>query len=69
MGRAPADRFEALAEPSDMSDEVAEFIAQGHADADTAGAMGLDFFGSDDDPWTQTGEMARALGLDACAGS
>ncbi len=62
------DDIEALAEPSDMSDDVAAFIEQGHADTDTAEAMGLDFFGSDDDPWIQTGEMAVALGLDACAG-
>lgn len=62
------DDIEALAESTDMSDDVNAFIKQGHADIDTAEAMGLDFFGSDD-PWTQTGEMARALGLDACAGS
>jgi hypothetical protein len=63
------DDIEALAEPADMSDEVTAFIKRGHADTDTAEAMGLDFFGSDDDPWTETGEMARALGLDACAGT
>lgn len=63
------DDIEALAAPADMSADVAAFIEQGHADTDTAEAMGLDFFGSEDDPWIRTGEMARSLGLDACAGS
>ncbi len=44
-------------------------VQHGHADTDTAEAMGLDFFASGDDPWTQTGALARELGLDACAGT
>lgn len=63
------DDIEALAEPAELSADVAALIKQGHADTDTAEAMGLDFFESDDDPWTTTGEMARELGLDACAGT
>ena len=62
------DDIEELAEPSELSEDVNALVAQGHTDTDTAAAMGLEFFESDDDPWTQTNEMARALGLDVCAG-
>lgn len=62
------DDIEKLAEPSELSAEVDAFIAQGHSDTDEAEAMGLGFFESDDDPWTETDDKARALGLDACAG-
>lgn len=68
VSRRQLDDIEALAEPSDLSADVDAFVAQGRADTDAAEAMGLGFFENEDDPWAATGELARGLGLDACAG-
>jgi hypothetical protein len=68
VSRRQLDDIEALAEPSDLTGDVDAFIAQGRADTDTAEAMGLAFFDNEDDPWMETGELARGLGLGACAG-
>ena len=62
------DDIDALAEPSDMSDDVDALIAEGRSATDEAEAQGLGFFETDDDPWTGTQELAADLGLDACAG-
>lgn len=66
--RRQLDDIEALTEPSAMTADVAEFLAAGRADTDTAEAMGLGFFEYEDDVWASTGELAVGLGLDACAG-
>lgn len=68
VSRRQLDDIEALAEPSDLSDDVDAFIAQGRDDTAAAEAMGLAFFENEDDPWAATGELAGGLGLDACAG-
>lgn len=68
VSRRQLDDIEALAEPSDLSADVDAFVAQGRADTDAAEAMGLGFFENEDDPWAETSERARGLGLDACAG-
>ncbi len=62
------DDVEALAAPSDLEDDVADFVAEGRSATDTAEAQGLAFFETDDDPWARTGELATGLGLDACSG-
>ena len=62
------DDIEDLAAPSELADQVDEFLRQGRADTDAAEAMGLGFFESEDDAWETTSELARGLGLDACAG-
>jgi hypothetical protein len=68
VSRRQLDDIEALAEPSDLTADVDAFIAQGRADTDAAEAMGLGFFENETDSWAKTGELARGLGLDACAG-
>lgn len=62
------DDIDDLEVPSELADQVDEFLRQGRADTDAAEAMGLGFFESEDDPWETTSELARGLGLDACAG-
>ena len=62
------DDIEDLAVPSELADQVDQLLHQGRSDTSGAEAMGLGFFDSEDDPWETTSELARGLGLDACAG-
>ncbi len=62
------DDIEALAAPSGLEDDVADFVAEGRSATDAAEAQGLAFFETDDDPWARTGELATGLGLHACSG-
>lgn len=69
VSRRQLDDIEALGAPSELADQVDELLRQGRADTDSAEAMGLGFFESDDDPWEATSALARQLELDACAGA
>lgn len=68
VSRRQLDDVEGLDEPESLRDDVTALLAQGRSDTDDAEAMGLEFFNNEDDPWTRTNELARELGLDACAG-
>ena len=68
VSRRQMDEISALAAPSSLKDDVAEFVTEGRSGTDAAEAQGLGFFESDGDPWQRTGELAGDLGLDACVG-
>ena len=53
-----------------MSDDVTEVIDALNAGTDEAESQtGVEFFGTDDDPWAEASELAQGLGLDACGPS
>ena len=67
--RDTADQLDALAPPSDRTDEFDQMLVAFDAANDEAESQGLAFFETDDDPWAPVGAIAGDLGLDACAGS
>ena len=62
------DDIEALDEPSSLSADVAELLTVARSNTDDAAAQGMGFFENDGDPWEESNELSRALGLNACAG-
>ncbi len=68
LSRDLIDDLEAVTPPTDIEEDYAAMLAQAATDTDEAEAQGLAFFETEDDPWAETNEMARDLGLDGCAG-
>ena len=69
VSRRLADDMGALAEPSDLTDDVDALVGALEAGTDAAEAQtGAEFFADDNDPWADAGAKATELGLDACAG-
>ena len=60
--------IDALNEPEELRSGVESFVAEGRKAAEATKAQGGPaYWGTDDNPWVETGNQAKALGLDACA--
>lgn len=70
LSRGIAEDLDALAEPEDLSDDVAAIVDALNAGTDEAeGQTGAEFFSTEDDPWAEAGALAQGIGLDACGPS
>ncbi len=67
LSRGLADDIDALAIPPALAEDVDALVAALNDGTDQAAAQtGVEFFGSDDDPWSTASAMAADLGLSAC---
>lgn len=59
--------LDALAEPDALTKDVDALITSLDAGTDAAAAQtGAEYFSSDEDPWSDASDKARAMGLDGC---